>query len=445
MPRNILSILEQIGADTKRTHKLRILALHKENALLQRVIKLALDPYINFYIKKIPKYTTTPIMDGYEYKPLEYALDQLTLLSERTLTGNAAILHLSTVLSSVSANDAVVVSRIIGKDLRCGIAAATVNAVFKDLVPVYPCLLARPYDTANAANIVFPAYSQLKADGVRANAVVKDGAVSICGRSGRIIDVLGFLDDDILKIGNLYGTDIFLDGELVVVDGDGKVIDRKTGNGIIGKAIKGTISEEEASSVRLHIWDAFPLDEFVQGQSKDNYRTRYQVLHDKMQIYSGTKVSLIDTKIVNDWGEAEAHFQEMLHQGEEGVIVKNFSGIWSNTRSEHLVKMKAEREADLEVIGYNPGTGQFDGMVGSLICSSSDGAVVVAISGFSVAVRHKITEEIDSIIGRIITVVYNSRISSTDASRTDVDSLFLPRFKQFRNDKTVADSSAEIK
>jgi ATP-dependent DNA ligase len=106
--------------------------------------------------------------------------------------------------------------------------------------------------------------------------------------------------------------------------------------------------------------------------------------------------------------------------------------------------MKAEREADLEVIGFNPGTGQFDGMVGSLICSSSDGAVVVAISGFNVAVRHRITENIDSIIGRIVTVVYNSRISSTDTSRTDVDSLFLPRFKQFRNDKTVADSSAEI-
>ena len=84
MPRNILSILEQIGADTKRTHKLRILTLHKENTLLQRVIKLALDPYINFYIKKIPKYTTTPIMDGYEYKPLEYALDQLMLLSSHS-------------------------------------------------------------------------------------------------------------------------------------------------------------------------------------------------------------------------------------------------------------------------------------------------------------------------------------------------------------------------
>ena len=135
----------------------------------------------------------------------------------------------------------------------------------------------------------------------------------------------------------------------------------------------------------------------------------------------------------------------MLDSGEEGVIVKNYSGIWRDTRSEDLIKMKAELDADLEVVGFNGGTGQFEGMVGSLICRSSDGKVEVSISGFSIELRQWITDNIDSLIGTIVTVMYNERISSKGNNRAGVDSLFLPRFKEFRTDKKIANSSLEIK
>ena len=305
--------------------------------------------------------------------------------------------------------------------------------------------MARPYDAKNAANIKFPAYSQLKADGVRANALVKDGVVTICGRSGKLIDVLGHLDKDIIELASLYGGDMFFDGELVVYDSSGGTQARRTGNGIINKAIRGTISSEEAADVRFQIWDAFPLAEFNQGQSKCAYRERFQALTEKMAVFQGSKMLLIPSREVNSWEDAEQHFQEMLSNGEEGVIVKDFSGIWSHTRSEHLVKMKAELDTDLEVVGYNPGTGQFEGMVGSLICSSSDGKVVVSISGFTIELRTWITENINAVIGKIVTVMYNERIASKSADRADIDSLFLPRFKQLRDDKLVADSSDVIK
>lgn len=443
---DILPIIEQIGSDTKRTHKLDVLKQHKDNPLLRRVLKMALDPFIRFYIKRIPSYTVSADPDTTKLRSLDNALDSLMTLAERRVTGNAAALLLSETLSSVSADDAIVITRIIGKDLRCGVAEATVNAVFKDLIPVYPCLLARPYDAKNAASIKFPAYSQLKADGVRANALVKDGVVTICGRSGKLIDVLGQLDKDIIELASLYGGDMFFDGELVVYDlSSGGTQARRTGNGVINKAIRGTISSEEAADVRFQIWDAFPLEEFNQGQSKCDYRARFQTLTDQMAKFHGSKILLIPSREVNSWEDAGQHFQEMLSNGEEGVIVKDFSGVWSHTRSEHLVKMKAELDADLEVVGYNPGTGQFEGMVGSLICSSSDGKVVVSISGFTHELRSWITANINAVIGKIVTVMYNERIASKSADRVDIDSLFLPRFKQFRDDKQIADSSGEIK
>lgn len=457
---NILSILENIGSDTKRSHKLAVLTQHKDNQLFMRVLKLALDPYVNFYIRKIPEYTFRFLEDENDsHKSLEWALDELAKLYTRELTGHAAIDHLSYVLSELESDDATVIERVIGKDLRCGIADGIVNAVVDNYIPTYPCLLARPYDAKNIKNIVYPAFSQLKADGLRVNFHVNKSKVSICGRSGRAIDLLGVMDSDIAELAAQYNVPVVFDGELVVVDENGKILPRKVGNGIINKAIKGTISEEEAKMVRAQLWDVIPLSEFQAGVSKQVYLDRFNSLLQSINAASpkqedATATALaghkkkywaIPCKIVNNLPEAQSHFEELLSSGEEGTILKNYNSLWEDTRSKHLVKFKAEKDADLEVIGWNPGTGKFEGMVGSLICATSDRLVEASVSGFPDDLRAEITRDIDSWVGSIVSVLYNERISSKDKNRAGIDSLFLPRFMERRFDKTVANSSKEIK
>ena len=450
MTKKILDILEEIGSDTKKTFKQERLRQYKDNELLCEVINLALNPYTNFFIKKIPDYEPTGTKD------LAWALAELKKLSSREHTGHAGIDHLSHVLSSLDSSDATVVSRIIGKDLRCGMAEGVVNSVLPDFIPTYPCLLARPYDEKNIKNIKYPALSQLKADGIRVNFHIGNGTVMICGRSGREVDLLGALDADLLELASQFDSPVMVDGELVVVDHDGNILPRKVGNGIINKAIKGTISREEAALVRAQIWDVITLEEFNNGISKVPYKERFERLSAAVQATiqtenhtasllagRGKPFWMIPSKVVNSLAEAEEHFVELLNQGEEGTILKNFKGLWEDTRSKDLVKMKAEKDCDLEITGWNPGTGQFEGQVGSLICASSDRKVIVSISGFSHKLRQEITDNINNLIGTIVTVIYNERIASEQ--RTDSDSLFLPRFNEFRNDKKVADSSAEIK
>lgn len=435
----ILQILEEIGADSKRSHKIAVIEKHRSNDLFLKVVKLALDPYVNFFIKKIPDY------DPVGGKSLEWAIAELERLSNREHTGHAGIDHLRSILSNVSLNDAVVVSRIIGKDLRCGMADGIVNAVIEGHIPTYPCLLARPYDEKNIKNITYPAYSQLKADGLRANALVNGNTVDLRGRSGREIDLLGVLDIQLVALAARFPWPVVFDGEFVVVDSNENVIDRKTGNGIINKAIKGTISIKEAKLIRFQIWDAIPLHEFKQAKSVDTYKHRFERVLKAIEDNGKNWAPYwpIPFKTVNNLEEAEEHFQQLLSAGHEGTILKNFHAIWEDSRSKHLVKMKAEKDCDLEIIGFNPGTGQFEGMVGSLICASSDRLVEVSISGFSVELRRWITENINDLIGKIVAVTYNERIKSK--SRTGVDSLFLPRFDELRSDKFVANSSAEIK
>lgn len=441
---NILQILESINGQSARTAKIALIEANKGNKLFLNVLQAALNPYVNYHIRKIPVY------EAKGTQTLEWALVELTKLTKREFTGHAGIDHLRNILNSVSSDDAIVVERIIGKDLRCGAGDGTTNVALPGFIPEYPCLLAQPYDEKKIKNITYPAISQLKADGLRVNFHCnQEGGVSICGRSGRDIDLLGEMVDAIAKLGAQFSVPVVFDGELVVIDKNGKLLSRKVGNGIINKGIKGTISLEEAKMVRAQLWDVIPADEFKAGKSTSEYLTRYNNVADAIIEVVDTldyaPFWIIPSKVVNSLDEAVAHFEELLASGEEGIILKNYCGLWEDTRSNHLVKFKAEKECDLEIIGWNPGNGKYEGMVGSIQMASSDRLVEVNISGFSDPLRAEITRTIDQLMGTIASVIYNERIKSKDKNRANVDSLFLPRFAEFRSDKTVANSSKEIK
>ena len=148
---SINKIFEDLAATASRLEKEAILAKHKDNENLKLAVKLALDPFINFYIRKIPKYepNTFPIGDN-----LDWAMDQLvTMLASRKVTGNNAIEHLQYVLENITDDNALVIERIIKKDLRCGVSEATVNKIWKDHIPTYPVMLCSQYEQKNVDKI----------------------------------------------------------------------------------------------------------------------------------------------------------------------------------------------------------------------------------------------------------------------------------------------------
>ena len=437
----IYSIIQEIKADSSKLAKIAILTEHKDNELLQKALVACYDPYVQYYLRKIPAYT--PVEKS--TLSLDAAIDELDALSSRTVTGHAAQDHLAGILNQLDFEDAHIIERIIAKTMDCGMTESTINKVWKKLIPTYPCLLANPFKEKTIAKIVWPAYSQLKADGMRVNAHITNGKVSLCGRSGKTVDVLGELDADLLELAshvNHPEGNVVFDGELVLEEADGSVMARKKGNGILNKAIKGTIGQKQAAQVRIRVWDIVGAKSFRAEKDKRPYSDRFEMVKNAVAKANAPKVELIETAEVADIEAASVHFEEMLARGEEGTIIKNKDHIWEDKRSAGLVKMKSEKDCDLEVIGYNPGKGKFTGMIGSIICASADRSVEVSISGLSDALRQEITDNQDSWIGNIVEVKYNERIS--DKKRPDVDSLFLPRFVELREDKTEANNSAEI-
>jgi ATP-dependent DNA ligase len=442
MNSHTLQILNALETHSSRLDKLAILDAEKDNELLKKVFIATLDPYTTYFIAKIPKYIPNP--NG-ELK-LTDAIDGLQRLVKREITGNAGIEHLADLLETMHEDDAIVLERIIKKDLRCGVKVSTVNKTWPKLISVYPCLLAEKNDKEgkNIKNINFPCFSDLKADGMRANVFCEEGKpVVVRGRSGKRVDLLGHLEKEFEIFRN---ENVMIDGELIVLEEDGSIMSRKKGNGLLNKAIKGTITDDIAKRVKIRVWDIVSVEKFNDFFDDTPYTARKSNLEKLINNLASDKVEMISSRIVNSFEEAQEHFEEMLSAGEEGTILKNIDHVWENKRSKGQVKLKAEKDCDLEVIGWNlgtPGT-KLEGKMGSLVCASSDREIEVNISGFDDALRQEIFENIDDWIGKIVAVTYNERIKSKQKGREHLDSLFLPRFQELREDKTVADTQNKI-
>jgi hypothetical protein len=429
----INSILETLAGNASRNFKIELLESNKDNELLREVIRLALDPFTQFYIRKIPKYTC----DGTN-ATIEAILPALYDLSSRNVTGNAAIEYLRMLLTSLTPDDAKVLERIIQKDLKCGVQASTANAVWLGLIPEYPCMLCSPFEQKLVDKIKFPAYVQLKMDGMRFNAIVRDGVCEFRSRNGKEIQLLGHLEQDFIAMAG--DVDCVFDGELLVQSADGAICDRQTGNGILNKANKGTISEGEAAQVRATVWDIIPYILFETGQCATPYSKRIESLSLLIQKHNPAKVKLVQTDLVPDMTTATSMFESYLAAGQEGIILKDANSIWENKRSKTQIKFKGELECDLKIVAVEEGTGKYAGMLGAIQCESADGLVKVSVgSGFSDQQRKDLWKQ--NLVDVVAAIKYNMRIKN----KAGEESLFLPIVLEIRDDKTEADHSKDIK
>ena len=434
---NINEFLNSLAENASRNFKIDQLNTQSDNETLREVIRLALDPFTQFYQRKIPEYTT----DSKRSRSLDHAMLALYDLKERVVTGNAAIEYLRMLLSTVSADDAKVLERIISKDLKCGVDVSTANKVWSHLIPEYPCMLCSPFEQKLVDKIKFPAYAQMKMDGMRFNAIVRDGKVEFRSRNGKQILLLGNLEEEFAALaGNI---DCVFDGELLVMlEGDHQFADRQTGNGILNKANKGTISAKEAALVHATVWDLIPYVQFIDGYCQTPYSKRYSTLQAiiSKQKADGKKIWNVTSTIVETLEEAQEIFQGYLAEGFEGIILKDGAGVWEDKRSKTQIKFKGELECDLKIVAVEEGKGKAVGMLGAIICESADGIVKVNVgSGFNDAQRKQYWKE--NLVDKIVAVKYNARIKN----KTGDESLFLPVFIELRDDKDVADNSKVIK
>ena len=445
----IYEIIKDLENESSKNAKLEILKANIDNDLLRQFFLMALNPHLTFGLKAIPDHTPKVAIGSF----LGGAMQGLYPLASREITGNAAIEHLRQILNSCSADHANLICRIIAKESQCGVSYKTINKVWKKLIPTTPYMRCASANDKNYDRVSYPAIVEKKANGEFLNIIKRNGQVEIQSRSGKVFDLHNCLDDDLLS---LNGDNFVIHGEGLVlkegrkIDDDDAFLDRKTGNGIINKGIikGGTISIEEASRIVVECWDIVEYDCWTEGKSNTVYRRRFDYLCSLIR--SGSKkLTVIENRMVSNFGEAAKYYNELLQRGEEGAVLKNLDGIWKDHTSPNQVKMKVKDPADLLCVGTYPfkkasvkrgkKTVDSSNWIGGLILESSDGIIKVRSgSGLSDLDREKDPSEY---IDKIIELEYNE---ITDDKSTGQKSLFLPIFGGVRLDKDEADDYETI-
>lgn len=463
---SIKAIFDEINAVSGDKDKMAVLAKHKDNELLKRVLYLCKSKRVKFYIKQIPEYTKTndfPIT-------LSESLKVLDQISQREFTGHDASKELQVILSHSTSDDAYIIERIIDKDPKIGMGTTFINKVYKDkttpeLIEDTPYMGAVSFDEKKA-RVIFKggkkALSQIKMDGRYCNAIIRDGEVELESRSGEATIVTGakFLEE-LTKFDNCV-----LNGELTM---DG--VPRTESNGIISSIIdisskreeRGEVEtakkiqvfekkhgsfEERLANIRYTVWDTITVDEYFDKESKTPYLTRLANVTKLIGEASSTMVYLIESRSVSTYAEAMEHFQEVIGTvidgvPMEGTILKSLDGEWKDGKPVWQIKMKLEMDVDLIIVGFNYGTkgSKNERVVSSFRCESSDGLVKTRPQGLTEAKMIDVTGRQTELLGTIIQVTCNG-LSNNSAGEY---SLMYPRFTLERGDKNTCDSLESIK
>ncbi len=451
---SVLDIILKIKNTAKTNSKKDILAENINNEDLKRTVQLALEPSIVFGIKKLPDAVATS-----KSLTLSEGLDGLSVLSERKLTGNAARQYLGELLGSLSEDDAEVLRKVVLKNLDCGIQEKNANDVFgKGFIkdePYMRCSLVNEKTIQKITSFKTHGYAvaEVKMDGMFLNSAVVNDSLLCTSRNGLVYDFLGMKDADMIQLSkNVQALDsrfesgVVFNGECLVLDNDGTVLKRETGNGIINKAGKDTISPQEAMRVVFVLWDVLPFDAFNDGIWEVERKERRELLENAISTLDSEFVRFVEHRKVSDIGEAFDFNTEMIERKEEGSVLKCESGIWKSHTSPKQLKLKLKMQFDLRVVGYNPGEGKRKGGIGSLILESADGVIVVGCGTGLKEKDHEWTtmtmlKRWDEINGAIVTV---ESTSLTEDKRTGQKSIFLPSFIEFRFDKETADTYERI-
>ena len=381
--------LYRTSSTTSRIKKLQAIAdsagIWRETFL--SALYYAYDPYKRYHVTRgTVRGSGTDIL----------GLDQFILLdklSTREISGNAAPYAVSRVCQRLTPVSAEMFKRILLKDLRIGLGAASINKAFPGLVPEHKVMLAKPLEWHR---VKYPCVSTVKLDGVRA--IYRNG--TFYTRNGKTLHGLETLAE------RLSGAPV-LDGELVCPG-----MDFQTSSGSLR-------SFAETPNAQFHIID-------VPEHPSRSFGER-MLGASSLKDPDGL-VRIIPWRLAHGMEEIERHYQACLEAGYEGVVVKPMEYEYVDKRSFDWMKLKAINTVDARIVDIFEGTGKYSSSAGGVIIQMPDSEVLVRVgSGFSDEQRDHIYADPDMFIGRMIEVKYHEV--------TPDGSLRHPRFYRWRDDK----------
>lgn len=405
----------------KSTEKAKILSSYKD---LKEILRYVYDRSITFGItsKSYKKY-----VQAEPPKSVDAPLDFLKLLdsfAQRRITGHDALEKLRSFIRQYPNHESTILN-VIDKNLKIRMNTKQINRVIPGLIKDFRVALAEKYQK-KWIDKSFRYFVSRKLDGVRCICKVvahQNGPISKILFFSRIgnefLDknkrsTLTTLETHIQRsFGNLTQT-VYLDGELCVVDSEGREDFTE-----IMKEIRIHVKNP-----RYYVFDILSEREFETGTSASTYSERYRRL-ERLYLKNDHVVLLQQYPLEH----LSALMKKMEKHHWEGLMIRKDT-VYKAGRSKDLLKLKKFQEGEFRVLGITKGPFRVvgaDGLEKEIMTMTSaviDYNNTKVGSGFSLEERKLFFKHPERIIGKKITVKFFERTK---------DSLRFPIFKGVRD------------
>jgi len=390
----------------------------------------AYNPFYTFHVKQVPE------SSGIEHAPNPWPVfwGLLEGLRTRTFTGHRArdaIVECMKQFDSLEWNN--LCRRVITKDLRCGISEKTLNKVLGNTewkIPVFTCQLAQD-STDQPKKLKGIKRLECKLDGVRVLAVVQGTDVTLYSRNGKQFEnfpqIAQAIEEHRKAFFNIpHGGRFVLDGE------------------IVGESFQKLMKQAHRKSDAVtdgmvyHVFDIIPFDSFLEGHYNAQQYKRIEMLErvrallpetGPIQIMNGLDVDL-DTAQGHDIMQRYA--EAAVEGGFEGIMIKSMDAPYLCKRTDYWMKWKPTITVDLNIVGFEEGTGRNLNRLGAIICEGDDNGRHIRVnvgSGLSDSDRDEYWNSRDTLLGHLVEVQADAVTQNQDGSY----SLRFPRFLRFRD------------
>jgi DNA ligase-1 len=425
--------IKEITSSNSRLHKQAVLQKHKDSETIQRYLQIAFDPYKVFGIsnKKLHKEVNVSDLWPEWCTPTMYNLFDYLETHNSGRDYDIAVCQLA--LNEVAALDrecAELLEKLICKDLSIGCDSKTINKEIPGCIPEFNVQLANKY--FDKPQIVEGKKFAIttKIDGGRIIALKENGQVSFYTRAGQRYEGLVDLESEMLR---LIPDNWCLDGEITLLSNP-KALTSKDQYKETMKIVR--TKDKNKHGIKMLVFDAMSAEDFKSQQCVMPYKRRRAVLEELFCLYDFRYFELLPLLYV---GEDTSKITEILDEetanGEEGVMINIWDAPYEFKRTNHLLKCKKMQTMDLEIIGFEEGTGRLAKTLGAILVRYKNGNVVKVGSGFSDEMRNMIWDHRDECLGTICEIQYFEETTNADGG----ESLRFPIFKDFRHDKLEAD------
>lgn len=464
--------VDKITESNSRTYKEQILTKYKDDEDIKYYLYFLFNPYITTGIsdKKLNKK-----VDVDPFGPADVPVKKVLEWVSTHNTGSDSVISLIQKFRETLEEDLKeVFNSLITKNLKLGIDSKSINKVITDLIPEFNVQLANKYfDNPGAVDHEDFAVTT-KIDGGRIIAVKENGSVSFYTRAGQKYEGLVDLEKELTEITE---DNFVLDGEITLLNPRNLVSKEQ-----YKQTMKITRADGEKHGVKMLVFDYLSLEEFKSQKCKTSYfERRLTKLLNLFGKYWAEK-HLDDFSDSSTWQNnssyllesiisADSSLDELVHEGykenkirlkecfnffeilpilylghdttqilkllesevshgEEGIMINMIYHPYQFKRSSSLLKVKKMQDLDLEVVGFEEGTGRNEGRLGAILVKYKNNIVKVG-SGFSDELRKEIWHDQNSWLGRTIVVKYFEETSNQNGGI----SLRFPVFVDWRDDK----------